>query len=146
MSTMKNGDKVTVHYTGKFEDGTVFDSSRDQKPLTFTVGKNELIDGFAEAISTMTVGENKTVSLSPEKAYGDRDDSLIIEFPLSNFPEEIELEAGLELELLDEDSEPVPVTVLEVKEETVVLDGNAPLAGETLIFDIEVLAINQRRT
>lgn len=142
MAQAKNGDKVTVHYTGKLTDGSIFDSSMGEEPLIFTLGQDEVIDGFEEGVLGMTVGEKKTVNLAPEKAYGDRYEEMILEVPLSDMPAELELEVGDELEITDEDDEPMLVIVSALTESTVTLDGNAPLAGETLIFDLELVAIN----
>lgn len=142
MAQAKNGDKVTVHYTGKLTDGSIFDSSMGEEPLVFTLGQDEVIDGFEEGVLGMTVGEKKTVSLAPEKAYGDRYEEMILEVPLSDMPAELELEVGDELEITDEDDEPMLVIVSALTDSTVTLDGNAPLAGETLIFDLELVAIN----
>ena len=142
MAQAKNGDKVTVHYTGKLTDGSIFDSSMGEEPLVFTLGQDEVIDGFEEGVLGMTVGEKKTVSLAPEKAYGDRYEEMILEVPLSDMPAELELEVGDELEITDEDDEPMLVIVSALTDSTVTLDGNAPLAGETLVFDLELVAIN----
>lgn len=141
MSQPKTGDTVTVHYTGKFDDGSIFDSSRDGDPVVFTIGNNDLIEGFEEGVLDMQVGDKKTVILPPEKAYGERTDELVIEFPLNEIPEDLELTLGDELELTDEDDHAILVVVTELKEDSVVVDGNAPLAGQTLTFDLELVAI-----
>ena len=142
MTQAKNGDKVSVHYTGRFEDGSIFDSTEGEEPLEFTLGQGDLIEGFEEGILTMVVGDKKTITLTPEKAYGMRSEEMVIEVPLTEMPEDFELTVGDELELTDEDDEVVLVVVAELKEETVVLDGNPPLAGETLIFDLELVAVS----
>ncbi|WP_136797909.1 FKBP-type peptidyl-prolyl cis-trans isomerase [Desulfosediminicola ganghwensis] len=141
MSQPKSGDTVTVHYTGKFDDGTIFDSSYDGDPIVFTIGDNDLIEGFEEGVLDMQVGDKKTVILPPEKAYGDRTDELVIEFPITEMPEDLELTVGDELELTDEDDHAILVVVTELKEDSVVVDGNAPLAGQTLTFDLELVTI-----
>lgn len=137
-----NGDKVSVHYTGKYDDGTVFDSSIGEEPLVFTIGQDEVIEGFENSIREMSVGEKKTVILSPDQAYGERYDDLVVEVPLSDMPADLELELGDELEITDEDNEPMLVIVSAITEETVTLDGNAPLAGEHLTFELELIAVN----
>jgi len=141
MSQPKSGDTVTVHYTGKLDDGSIFDSSRDGDPVVFTIGNNDLIEGFEEGVLDMQIGDKKTVVLPPEKAYGERTDELVIEFPLKEIPEELELALGDELELTDEEDHAILVVVTELKEDSVVVDGNAPLAGQTLTFDLELVAI-----
>lgn len=141
MSQPKSGDTVTVHYTGKLDDGSIFDSSRDGDPVVFTIGNNDLIEGFEEGVLDMQVGDKKTVVLPPEKAYGERTDELVIEFPLKEIPEDLELTLGDELELTDEEDHAILVVVTELKEDSVVVDGNAPLAGQTLTFDLELVAI-----
>lgn len=137
-----NGDKVSVHYTGKYADGTIFDSSIGEEPLVFTIGKDEVIDGFENSIKEMAVGEKKTVILPPEQAYGERYDDLVVEVPLSDMPADLELEVGDELEITAEDGEPMLVIVSAISTETVTLDGNAPLAGEHLTFELELLSVN----
>ena len=141
MTQAKIGDKVTVHYTGKLVDGSIFDSTEGEEPLVFTLGEGELIDGFEEGLLEMKAGEKRTVTLPPEKAYGERFEDMVFEVPLSELPDDLEVEIGDELELTDEEGEPVLVTVCEMGKESITFDGNAPLAGETLIFDLELVAI-----
>lgn len=141
MSRPQRGDQVSVHYTGKLADGSIFDTSVGEEPLVFTIGENDIIDGFEEGILGMCVGEKKIVRVEPEKAYGYPHEDRIIEIPLSEMPEGFEFTVGDELELTGEDEEPKLVIVTELKENSVILDGNPPLAGETLTFEIELLAI-----
>ncbi len=141
MTEAKNGDKVTVHYTGKLADGSIFDSTIGEEPLVFTIGEDELIDGFEEGIMGMSIGEKKTLTITPEKAYGQRDEELLIEISLSEMPEDLELKVGDELEITGEDDEPLIVVVSELSNDTVVLDGNPELAGETLTFELELVSI-----
>jgi len=141
MTQAKNGDKVSVHYTGKLADGSIFDSSIGEDPLVFTLGEGELIDGFEEGVLGMSIGDKKTVVIAPEKAYGEIYEDMILQVPLSEMPADIELEIGAELELTDEDDEPMIVVVSDLNEDSVTLDGNAPLAGETLTFDLELVEI-----
>ena len=141
MTQAKNGDKVTVHYTGTLPDGSIFDSSVGEEPLIFTLGEDELIEGFEEAVLTMSAGEKKTVTIPPEKAYGEPHDDMLLEVPLSEMPDDLELEVGDELELTNEEDEPMVVVVSQLNDDSVILDGNPPLAGETLTFAIELLTI-----
>lgn len=142
MAQAKSGDTVTVHYTGKLTDGSIFDSSVGEEPLVFTLGEEEVIDGFEESVMGMSVGELKTVTLAPEKAYGERYDEMVLEVPLSDMPADLTFQIGDELEITDDDDEPMVVIVSDLTADTVTLDGNAPLAGETLTFELELIAIN----
>jgi peptidylprolyl isomerase len=141
MTQAKNGDKVSVHYTGKLVDGSIFDTTEGEDPLVFTLGDGELIDGFEEGVLGMSVGEKKTVTLAPEKAYGEKQEEMLMEVPLSEMPADLDLQVGDELEITDEDDEPMLVVVSELTEDSVTLDCASPLAGETLIFDLELVAI-----
>jgi peptidylprolyl isomerase len=136
---IQKGDTILVNYTGKFEDGEVFDSSEGRDPLKFTVGSGQLIPGFDEAVVGMTIGERKTVVIPAEKAYGAHRDDHVLDFPKSNIPEGMEVEEGTQLELMDQDRNPIPAVCIEVLEDIVKIDVNHPLAGKTLTFDIEIL-------
>lgn len=140
MSKAKSGDKVKVHYTGKLADGKVFDTSREGDPLEFTLGANQVIPGFEEAIEGLEKGEKTEITLKPDDAYGERRDDLILEVPPTAFKEQ-KPEIGQIYEMTFQDSQPTPVLVTDVKEETVTLDANHPLAGKSLIFDIELVEI-----
>ena len=142
MLLAKIGDEVSVHYTGKLVDGTVFDSTVGEDPLVFTLGEGDIIDGFEEGVLNMTVGEKKTVTLPPEKAYGERDEEMVVKVPRTEMPSDLEFEVGDELEVTDEDDELILVVVADMDEDSVTLDGNPPLAGQTLIFDLELIRIN----
>jgi peptidylprolyl isomerase len=141
MAQAKDGDKVTVHYTGKLSDGTVFDSTEGEEPLVFTLGELDFIDGFVDGILGMSVGEKKTVTLSPEQAYGDRSEEMVMDLPREGFPPDLDIEIGFELEVTDENDESMLVTVVNIDDQNVTLDGNPPLAGKTLTFDLELLKI-----
>lgn len=135
----KNGDRVRVHYTGRLEDGQVFDSSRDGDPLEFTVGAGEVIPGFDEAVRGMNVGDSRTVEIESEDAYGPRRDGLVtqIERARAQFP--FEPQVGMNFALPLQDGNQIEVIVTEVTDTHVTIDGNHPLAGEKLIFDVELM-------
>lgn len=137
----KVGDVVRVHYTGKLLDGTTFDSSVGRSPLEFTVGGGMMIAGFDEGVKGMKVGDKKTIQIAPADAYGERDESAVIDFPKSNIPENMPIEAGMQLTLRDQRGNPIPVVVLEVKDDSIVLDANHALAGKDLVFDVELVEI-----
>lgn len=141
MSKAKDGDKVKVHYTGKFEDGAVFDSSVDRDPLEFTLGQGQVIPGFENGIKGMEIGEKKSITVSPEEGYGQRHDQNIIEVKKSVFPPDIVPEVGRQLQVQSPDGNRMNVVISDVKDETVTLDANHPLAGKTLVFDVELVEI-----
>ena len=141
MQEVKSGDQVKVHYTGKLISGEQFDSSAGREPLQFTVGAGQMIKGFDDAMPGMNVGEKKTINIAPEDAYGPRLEEAIIEFPKENVPADIKLEPGMTLTLSNEQGQPVPVIVVEVKDDVIVLDANHFLAGQELVFDIELVEI-----
>jgi peptidylprolyl isomerase len=138
---VKNGDKVKVHYIGRFEDGKVFDSSIDQEPLDVEVGGAQVIQGFEDGLVGMQEGEKKTISVSPEEGYGQRDPALLIEIPNANIPQGINPEVGMKLKLADKKGKSVMVTVTDVGDESIQLDANHPLAGKILVFDLELVSI-----
>lgn len=137
---VKNGDLVRVHYTGRLADGKVFDSSRDGgDPLEFTVGKGEVIPGFEDGVRGMLVGDSKTIEIESEDAYGPRRDGLIasIEREKAKFPFEPQVDMNLLMPLPDDQQ--LEVVVTEVTDTHVTVDGNHPLAGKRLIFDLELV-------
>ena len=141
MAQVKEGDVVKVHYTGKLVNGEQFDSSVGREPLEFTVGAGMMIKGFDAAMPGMVIGEKKTISIAPEDGYGEKSEDAIIEFPKENVPEDMKLEPGMSLTLSNEAGQPVQVVVVEIKETVIVLDANHFLAGQELIFDIELVEI-----
>ena len=141
MKQVKEGDVVKVHYTGKFINGEQFDSSAGKEPLEFTVGAGQMIKGFDAAMPGMNLGEKKTINIAPEDGYGTRSEEAIIEFPRENVPAEMVLEPGMPLTLSNQAGQPVQVVVVEVKDDIIVLDANHFLAGQELIFDIELIEI-----
>lgn len=141
MAQVKIGDVVKVHYTGKLINGETFDSSENREPLEFTVGAGMMIQGFDAAMPGMSVGDKKTVNITPAEGYGEKDPTAIIEFPRENVPEDMKLEPGMSLTLTNQEGQPFPVVVTEIKEEIIVLDANHFLAGQELVFDIELVEI-----
>jgi FKBP-type peptidyl-prolyl cis-trans isomerase 2 len=135
---VENGKKVKVHYTGKYEDGEVFDSSKEREPIEFTVGEGQLIVGFEEAVIGMEVGETKTVNITPENGYGDVREDLFTEVEKSQLPEGVEV--GSVLQAMTPTG-PVAVKVTEMGDDKVVVDANHPLAGKTLVFDLELMEV-----
>lgn len=141
MKEAKAGDKVKVHYTGKLTTGEQFDSSNGREPLEFTVGAGQMIKGFDSAMPGMKIGEKKTINILPADAYGEIDETAIIEFPKENIPKDMHLEKGMQLQLRNQEGQPFPVTVAEIKEDVLILDANHELAGKELVFDIELMEI-----
>lgn len=137
----KKGDKVQVHYHGRLTDGTTFDSSEGRQPLEFEVGSGMVIKGFDEGVTGMTVGDKKTISIPADEAYGPRQEQMVIEFPITNFPQDIKPEVGMTLNMHSEQGHEIPVVITGITEESVTLDANHPLAGQTLVFDLELVDI-----
>ena len=135
------GDTVTIHYTGRFVDGTEFDSSRGAEPLRVTLGQGETIAGFENAVLGMLPGEQKSVTIPCDEAYGERNDAMTQTLPRAVIPEEIELVVGLVLTARSPEGQTVNFSVAEFDDEQVVVDGNHPLAGKDLIFDLELVAV-----
>jgi len=141
MQQAQNGDKVKVHYHGKLRSGETFDSSNGREPLEFTVGSGQVIKGFDEGVKGMQIGEKKTVEIPVGDAYGEKEQERIIEFPVAQFPADLKPEVGMQLMMSDGSGQQIPVTITDVKEDKVSLDANHPLAGQDLIFDLELVSI-----
>ena len=139
--TVRDGDAITVHYTGHLESGEIFDSSQGRSPLAFTVGTGQLVKGFDNAVLGMAVGEKKTVTLLPADAYGDRKDDLFVDLRKKHIPEGMDLEVGMVVELSDGGQNVIPALVQEIHDEFVRMDLNHYLAGKVLVFDIEIVSI-----
>ncbi|MGN6616899.1 MAG: FKBP-type peptidyl-prolyl cis-trans isomerase [Ilyomonas sp.] len=140
MPQVKEGDKVKVHYEGRLNDGTTFDSSEGRQPLEFEVGSGSVIPGFDNGVRGMEVGEKKTINIPVEEAYGAKQEDLFMEFPVERFPADMKPEVGMTLNMSN-GNQNFPVVIIEVKDDVVILDANHPLAGQDLIFDIELVEI-----
>ena len=143
LSKVKDGDTVKVHYTGTLtEDGTVFDSSREREPLEFTLGEGKLIPGFEQAVIGMEVGDDTTVEIESDDAYGQRREDLELEVAKSDLPDNIDPQVGMQLQMQQqENGQAIPVQITAVEDDYVKLDANHPLAGKDLTFDIELVEV-----
>lgn len=139
MTQVSQGDVVRIHYTGRFEDGQVFDSSMDRDPLEFVAGGREVIPGVSNAVVGMEEGEKKTVTLPPEEGYGPRNPALEQTIARDQLPTEVQ--QGDQLRAIQGNQE-IPVWVRELDNDSAVIDANHPLAGQTLIFDLEVVGVH----
>jgi len=142
MGHAKSGDTVKVHYTGKLEDGKVFDSSENREPLEFVIGEGNVIPGFEKGIAGMALGESKTITIPPEEAYGTRHEEFVVNVERNEFPENITPAIGLQLQMTQPNGESINVIITDLTEDTVTLDANHLLAGHTLIFDVELVEIS----
>lgn len=141
MQAVKNGDTVRVHYHGRLENGTTFDSSEGRDPLEFQVGAGMVIKGFDNGVMDMKVGEKRTLNIPVEEAYGPKNDELIMDFPKENIPADLNPQVGMELQMSNPQGQVFPVKVAAIGSEFITLDANHPLAGEPLVFDIELVEI-----
>lgn len=141
MAAAHNGDTVQVHYTGRLEDGTIFDSSTGGDPLQFTIGEGTIIPGFEKAIVGKSEGDTVQVSIPPEEAYGPYRDELLVSIGKDRIPSDMDLAAGQQVQLHTPSGQPVPATVTEVTEDGVTVDANHPLAGKTLHFEISLVSV-----
>ncbi len=141
MTLAKAGDTVKVHYTGTLDDGTIFDSSEEREPLEFQLGEGQVIPGFEDAVVGMNVGDIKTTRISSEEAYGLHDEDMVLTVPREQFPPNIEPELDQQLQLRQPDGSSFVVTIIDITEDNVTLDGNHPLAGEALTFTIQLVEI-----
>lgn len=141
MAQTKVGDRVKVNYTGSLEDGTTFDSTSEEEPFEFTLGQGKVIPGFEDAVIGMEEGETKTVSIPAENAYGPHREGNVIVVEKSQFPSNINPQVGMMLQLRLDEGKTTNAFITEVADETVTLDGNHPLAGKDLVFEIELVEI-----
>ena len=142
MSTAESGNTVRVHYSGRLEDGTVFDSSEGSEPLEFVVGKDMIIPGLEKEIVGMGVGDTKTINVACDEAYGPRQDDAVQVVPREEIPAEIQLEVGGRLQASTPEGQQMLLTVVELTDTEATLDANHPLAGKDLVFDIEMVEIS----
>lgn len=138
---VKPGDTVRVHYTGKLDDGSTFDTSQDRDPLEFTLGEGKIIRGFERVVEGMEKGEERTAKIPSDQAYGEHRKDLVFEVERNQFPPDIEPQVGQRLQMTRKDGPAIPVTVAQVDEEMVKLDANHPLAGEDLTFTVRVVEV-----
>lgn len=141
MKEAKKGDSVKVHYVGSLEDGTVFDTSREREPVEFKIGNGNLLKDFEKALHGMGVGQSKTVHIEAAGAYGERREDLVIKMQRGQFPKNIDATEGAMLNMRHQSGAVLDVVVTSVSEDEVVLDGNHPLAGKALNFEIELIEI-----
>ena len=141
MAQVKDGDTVRVHYTGKLKDGTVFDTTRDGDPMEIKLGDGQVIPGFEKAVLGMSPGETKEAGIPVEEAYGPRREELVVDIERGQFPNYLEPKVGQNLEIFASGNQQMLVHVLRVSDSTVTLDGNHPLAGKDLDFEIELVEI-----
>ena len=133
---------ATVHYTGTLPDGEVFDSSRDKEPMSFLVGHKKMIPGFEQELMGASTGETREFTLPPERAYGERDESLVMKVGLDQFPPDVKLKPGLMM-LTQTDQGPMPLTISEINGNEVTIDFNHQMAGKTLTFNVEVMNVRE---
>lgn len=141
MSEAKSGDTVRIHYTGKLDDGTEFDSSAGREPLEFALGSGQVIPGFDSAVEGMAVGDSKSVAIEPAEAYGERHEQLVQDVPKSALPDEIDAQVGMQLQGQSPEGQVTRFVVTAVGDDSITLDANHPLAGQRLNFDIELVEI-----
>ncbi|MBS3819478.1 peptidylprolyl isomerase [bacterium] len=138
---VKTGDKVKIHYTGRLKDGKVFDSSKNRDPLEFETGSGQIIKGVEDAVIGMEPGEKKNISIAPENAYGNYDEKLLIDVPKEKLPQDVTPQKGSTLRLVDKQGRAVPVKITEIKDNSIQVDANHPLAGKELDFEVELVEI-----
>lgn len=143
MIQVKENNTVKVNYTGKLSDGQIFDSSEGKEPLEFTLGQGQLIPGFEKGLIDMKLNEKKTIKVAKEEAYGEINDALRQEVQKTELPQDITPEVGMGLVSKSPDGQEMNLRVVEVSEKSIVVDGNHPLAGKDLIFDLEVVEITK---
>ena len=141
MAQAQKGDTVAVHYTGKLDDGEVFDSSRDRDPLEFEVGSGQVIPGFDRAVEGLEVGETREITLDPEEGYGEPREDLVVDVDRSQFPAESEPEVGRQVQVQVAPDQNRVATITGIEDDSITLDLNHPLAGKQLTFDVELLEI-----
>jgi len=141
MTQAKSGDNVKVHYTGKLQEGDVFDSSERRPPLEFRIGDGKVIAGFEQGVIGMEIGEKKQISISPEEGYGVRNEELVAVIEKTLLPSDVDTSVGQQLQVKQKDGTTIQLVVTAATDDDVTLDANHPLAGKTLLFDVELVEI-----
>lgn len=141
MSKAQKGNKVKVHYTGRLDDGSQFDTSREREPLEFEIGANQVIPGFENAVIGLSEGESTTVNIPSDQAYGPRMPEMVLKVGKEKLPPDFKPELGQKLQLPQQDGQNVVVTVTDISENEIELDANHPLAGQDLTFDIQLVEV-----
>lgn len=141
MAHPRSGDKVKIHYTGRLDDGRVFDSSKERTPIELTVGEERLLPGFEEALTGMEPGDERTVKIPADRAFGPHRPELMLSVGRDELPEHIKPQVGQQLQMQQGNGEVAVVTVAEVSDEQVTIDANHPLAGQDLTFDLELVEV-----
>ena len=141
MAEAKLGDTVKIHFTGKLQDQTVIETSKDRGPLEFKIGEGDVIPGLEQGIIGMAAGDKKTIAVAPEDGFGQRKEDLVVDLNKSEFPEDVEFAVGAYLNIESSDGKEFQAKVIDIKEEMVTLDANHPLAGATINYDVELLEI-----
>ncbi len=142
MQIVKKGDTIKIHYHGTLSDGSIFDSSKQREPLEFEVGSGMVIPGFDDGVMNMKVGDIKTINIPFDEAYGPVQEQMIIDFPRNQFPEDMQPEAGMQLQMSDKSGQNFPVVVVSATDEIIKLNANHPLAGKDLTFKLELIEIS----
>lgn len=141
MSQARNGDTVKVHYIGKLEDGKIFDSSKNRQPLEFTIGSGSVMPSIENGIIGMEIGDTKAIEIPPEEAFGPRNEELVVEIKRGDLPEDIIPYLGQRLQMRQPNGNFINLIITDMSEDTITLDANHPLAGHTLLFDVELVEI-----
>jgi peptidylprolyl isomerase len=141
MAEAKLGDTVKIHFTGKLLDETVIETSKDRDPLEFKIGDGNVIPGLEQGVIGMAAGDKKTIAISPQDAFGEPQEDLVVGINKSEFPKDVELATGAYLNIESSDGKEFKAKVVEIKEDTVTLDANHPLAGVAINYDVELLEI-----
>ena len=139
LAVAKDGNTVKVHYTGKLDDGTTFDTSVESEPLEFTIGAGQMIPGFEGAVRGMQVGQVKTVTIPAEEAYGSHNEDMVLVVERDKLPDNLNPVVGQQLQMQQENGNTAVVVVTDVSDTTITLDANHPLAGKALTFEIELV-------
>ncbi len=141
MLIAKSGDTVKVHYTGKHEDGQIFDTSQEREPLEFVLGAGQMIKGFEKAVLGMSVGAEKTITLKPEEGYGEVNPEMVFPVKRQDIPDTVQLQIGTQLSAQTAQGQSIQVVVKEIGDEEVLLDANHPLAGKNLVFELHLVEV-----